>query len=838
MHHQIFPSQDTYITNTPLFDGLNFGLDEILRVGTNTETIRVTELTSSYPIDESVTNYCVQDFSGSLYGTSLYGTASFALGTIIGGTNICCPIIFSTSYYTGMLTGSYASSSLSASNFTGSLTDFSGSISGSVNGYVSGTLITSYFSVFSGSLTVFTGKIISGFVVGLDTRTNVYKRIVADKVYANRALVQFDITSISKSVANGDIINPSFTLKMNVARELELPITYKIYVFPIAESWVMGDGYLSDGGSTTGASWDYRDRYQGVLWSSTGSTYVQGISATQSFNYQVGDIDIDITNIANTWLNGTVPNNGIVVISSDEFEPTASGIGLYFFSKDTNTIYEPVLDVGWLLSSGSGGWSWVTGSLTTASIVTSSIPAGIYGTVTDSGSVSGPIYGTFTGFGNINVQISNSLSYSFDTNTTSSITTSLANGLINALGLSGNIISMSIYGHISGSILSSIVNVYSRCGVCQPPPNANTGIWSGNDPGSQAPGGAWWVSQYNGWDANGSDPWAGWDAGGADFALDRAIQYQGHDVYGWGHGDNSFNQYDWWEWPGAFFHGGTNTYTTSPCGHSGSVCGQVTCSVLMGILLDGTYSGSVFTSSFVNGYILQKGILVGNWNEAEILGTHLSSSYPILPSYPDIVNVTFFGTYINGLALGAITNLSASYGLYNYGIFDGIFVNGLFAGFPIHAPFSGSILTSSLFYTGSVNYTSTSLSPIDFNKPFVTVIQNIPSTVKAGNVIRVNVFARPEFPIKNFNRQTQFTQFLTPQYLPTGSYYAIKDNETEQIILDFDNYTRLSCDTNGNYFMLDTTAFPQERYFKLLIKTENGGAIYTFDKGNVFKIVR
>jgi len=837
MHHFIYPSQDTYITNALGYEGLNFGLDEILRVGTNVETIRVTELTSSYPIDESVTNYCVQNFSGSVYGTSLYGTASFALGTIIGGV-YCCPIGFSSSYYTGTLTGSYLSNSLSSSNFTGSLTGFSGSMSGSVNGYVSGSLITEYFSIFSGSLVGFTGKIISGFVVGLGTRNNVYKRTVMDKIYSNRALVQFDITSISQSIVNGNIANPSFTLKMNIAREFELPITYKLYAFPIAESWVMGDGYLSDGGSEVGASWNYRDRYQGIVWSATGSTYVQGISATQSFNYQVGDINMDVTNIANAWLNGSVPNYGILILSSDEFEPTASGMALYFFSKDTNTIYEPVLDVGW--NSGSGGWSWVTGSLTTASISTSSIPAGIYGTVTDSGSVSGPIYGTFTGFGDIDVQISNSLSYSFDTNTTTSITTSLANGVISGLGLSGNIISMSIYGHISGSVISSIVNVYSKCGVCQPPPNANTGIWSGNDPGSQAPGGAWWVSQYNGWDANGSDPWAGWDAGGADFALDRAIQYQGHDVYGWGHGDNPFNQYDWWEWPGAFFHGDTNDYTTHNCSHhnSGSVCGQVTCSLLMGTLLDGTYSGSVFTSSFVNGYILQKGILIGNWNEAEILGTHLSSSYPILPSYPDVVYVTFFGQYINGLAFGSITGLSASYGLYNYGIFDGVFVNGLLAGFPIHAPFSGSILTASLYYTSSVTYTSNSLDPVDFNRGFVTVIQNVPSTVKAGNVIRVNVFARPEFPIKNFNRQTQFTQFLTPQYLPSSSYYAIKDNETEQIILDFDNYTQISCDTNGNYFMLDTTAFPQERYFKLLIKTENNGAIYTFDKGNVFKIVR
>jgi hypothetical protein len=133
---------------------------------------------------------------------------------------------------------------------------------------------------------------------------------------------------------------------------------------------------------------------------------------------------------------------------------------------------------------------------------------------------------------------------------------------------------------------------------------------------------------------------------------------------------------------------------------------------------------------------------------------------------------------------------------------------------------------------------TSSLGPVEFNEQFTTVIQNLPSTVRAGNIIRVDVFARQEFPLKNFNRQTQFSQFLIPQYLPTSSFYSIKDNETEEIILDFDNYTQLSCDTAGNFFMLDTTGLPQERYFKILIKTEQSGSIYTFDRNDIFKIVR
>ena len=256
-------------------------------------------------------------------------------------------------------------------------------------------------------------------------------------------------------------------------------------------------------------------------------------------------------------------------------------------------------------------------------------------------------------------------------------------------------------------------------------------------------------------------------------------------------------------------------------------------------MLDGTIPGATFISSLIRGYILGYGHLVGSWNEAMIDGTYIRASYPFKPLYPTAVFVSFSGSYVNGSAFGGITNLSASYGVFDYGIFSGVFTSGPLTGIQINAPFSGSILSSSYFYTGSINLISSSLTPVNVQKPFTTVIQNIPSSVKAGNVIRINVFARQEFPLKNFNRQTQFTQFLTPQYLPSGSsYYAIKDNETEQTILDFDQFTQISCDQNGNYFLLDTTSYPQERYFRLLIKTISGSQSYTFDKGNIFKIIR
>ena len=106
MHHFIYPSQDTFITNTLECDNLNFGLDETLRVGTQDITSKVYFPTTSYPFESGsfVTNLCVQGFSGSLSTASFYGSASSILGSIFN-TSID-PVSFTVDYFSGSIVGS------------------------------------------------------------------------------------------------------------------------------------------------------------------------------------------------------------------------------------------------------------------------------------------------------------------------------------------------------------------------------------------------------------------------------------------------------------------------------------------------------------------------------------------------------------------------------------------------------------------------------------------------------------------------------------------------------------------------------------------------------------
>ena len=82
---------------------------------------------------------------------------------------------------------------------------------------------------------------------------------------------------------------------------------------------------------------------------------------------------------------------------------------------------------------------------------------------------------------------------------------------------------------------------------------------------------------------------------------------------------------------------------------------------------------------------------------------------------------------------------------------------------------------------------------------------------------------------------------FTNYYLPSGScYYSIKDANTEETIIKFDEYSRLSADSNGNYFDLHMNGLQPERFYRILFKTEftGSGAIDYSDEHHVFKVVR
>jgi hypothetical protein len=62
---------------------------------------------------------------------------------------------------------------------------------------------------------------------------------------------------------------------------------------------------------------------------------------------------------------------------------------------------------------------------------------------------------------------------------------------------------------------------------------------------------------------------------------------------------------------------------------------------------------------------------------------------------------------------------------------------------------------------------------------------------------------------------------LTNLILSENTCWALQDVKTGETVIDFDDtYTRLSCDSVGNYLNLYTSGLEINRYYKLLIKTK------------------
>jgi hypothetical protein len=183
-----------------------------------------------------------------------------------------------------------------------------------------------------------------------------------------RSLILFDDKDLNtiKSFTTGSY---KTNLKLYLANAENLTTTYSLEIRQISQSWAMGTGKSSDNPETR----------NGVCWYNTGSFTVPvnnwgffrsahltpgGGSwtsqyTTQTFGYKDNkDIDVDVTDIVNTWFNSSQLNNGFIIKHPDGVEQNdKSYIGLSFFSVDTHTIYPPTLEIKWDDSS------YTTGSL-------------------------------------------------------------------------------------------------------------------------------------------------------------------------------------------------------------------------------------------------------------------------------------------------------------------------------------------------------------------------------------------------------------------------------------------------------------------------------------------
>jgi len=147
----------------------------------------------------------------------------------------------------------------------------------------------------------------------------------------------------------------------------------------------------------------------------------------------------------------------------------------------------------------------------------------------------------------------------------------------------------------------------------------------------------------------------------------------------------------------------------------------------------------------------------------------------------------------------------------------------------IYVPRLHVVWDDSIFITGSLTQVD-----VDGLMPNIKLKKFYSQDEKA----KIKIHANKRFPQKNYTTEAYH---LTNYYLPSSSYYEVRDAHTDEVILPFD-YTgsKISCDGTSSYFNLWMNSFQPERFYRIVLKVETSGGdnVQIFDNNYYFKVTR
>lgn len=129
---------------------------------------------------------------------------------------------------------------------------------------------------------------------------------------------------------------------------------------------------------------------------------------------------------------------------------------------------------------------------------------------------------------------------------------------------------------------------------------------------------------------------------------------------------------------------------------------------------------------------------------------------------------------------------------------------------------------------------SSSLIETDKSDIVVTLANN-KKEFNEDSIQRFRINVRDRFPARAFQTTSIY---LNNKILPEESYYAIKDLDTEEYVVDFNEYTKLNADSIGNYFDINMGGLQPERYYQILIKSTVDNSTIIMDDDYYFKVIR
>ena len=134
----------------------------------------------------------------------------------------------------------------------------------------------------------------------------------------------------------------------------------------------------------------------------------------------------------------------------------------------------------------------------------------------------------------------------------------------------------------------------------------------------------------------------------------------------------------------------------------------------------------------------------------------------------------------------------------------------------------------------SGSFETGSLTPL-LDDDITLYVKNIASEYKETSKSKLRLVGRATYPQRTFSNTYGYTDV---KYLPQTTYYQLRDAETNLAIIPFDTtYTKVYCDSTGNYFDFWFNTLQPERFYQFEFRVDRNGKSEFFE-GPIFKVVR
>ena len=157
---------------------------------------------------------------------------------------------------------------------------------------------------------------------------SIYAQATTSSAEQARALIEFPISQIiadraaSAVPASGSV---NFILKLtNAEHSSTTPSDFTLSVYPLLNPWTEGTGLDMETYTDTGvSSWTYR--VSGSQWGGADGNYDGSLRRDVAFESGLENLEVDISDIVEKWIDGTKDNYGLLIKLSGSAENVIAG---------------------------------------------------------------------------------------------------------------------------------------------------------------------------------------------------------------------------------------------------------------------------------------------------------------------------------------------------------------------------------------------------------------------------------------------------------------------------------------------------------------------------------